>query len=670
MRETAMPRMGRSVEPLPSVPGYEAPAGSAAPEAIAKRDAAVALAILLLACVLRLSASVALVDGRWIVGTCGEPFLQQVEPIVSSGNPLRMTVFWYPPVPAYIAGAAVGAWKLAAGAVDVGVGCRLVTAAVSVATVAMVYLLGRFWSVRHGLVAMALYAVTMIAVVVQSNVQVYSTFFVSVALYAMLRADRQVSSTWMLVAGVALGLAVASKYTPLLFIGILFIPFVRRRLARVPRMEAGGLSLGMSSPGALAHAWTTMLAAVAVVCGISLWAGLRFRPVAYDVLRRLYERRPHDNPFEFHRVWIDRFYGAALAGAAIVAVVCVVALVIPWSKRVSPWLWARSVYATNREWIVPVLAFAATLAVTIALPASLNPGDYVRYLVALLKMHATGDYGMFPAGRPAPSYLAAYIPENVGLPLFVAGLAGLVYAAIRRDIRVAMVVAAVLPACMIAELSRVKVNRYVLELMPVWSLVAAVALTDMTRAGHRAVRMTAAALVVAVVTYSAVYSAGWARFVNPGGDVQHQAAEWVNRSVPGGTSLGVESALVVNGSPELLPDRGSLSRYSLVDYADEPEYVLLPEGVYAIVRQYIELTGSGYAYTTADWGLTQPTAKDLAVLSRIVREDGYALVKQFAKRPTILGVDVGSASLTGPTWMLEHNRAAGIRIYRRSASRS
>jgi len=631
-----------------------------------KAHVVVFAAILLLACALRLSATVGRVDGRWVIGSCDDPFLQQVEPIVRSGNPLQITVFWYPPVPAYLASAGVTILNSVGGPVDSGTGCRVVTLSFSLATVGLVYALGRLWGPRHALIAMALISVTMVAVVVQTNVQVYATFFVTLALYLMVRANESRHSAPLVLSGIALALAVASKYTPVLFAGMLFAPFFHRRLMRGSPMEAPELVQERTTDGAMKRIWPIGLFVVMVIGAVVLWCGIARLSTINDVLRQIYYRTPHENPFEVHRPWIDSLYTLALVVVGVLVAVCGIALVVPWTRRTSPWAWIRSFHERNRLWVLPSLAFAVTLGGAIVVPAALNLGDFARYFVGLLKMHSMGDYGMFPAGRSAPSYLAAYIPENMGLPIFVAGLFGLLYAGIRRDMRMAIIVASALPAYVAAEFARVKVNRYVLELMPVWILLASAWLADLTYARRPLWRRVAAISVAVIVCYSTVYSLAWARFASPAGDVRDDVASWVKTSIPAGASLGVTSGVILNGSPELLPDRRSLAGYTLLDYADKPDYVLLPNGVYAVVHQYLELTSKGYVYTAADWGLTRPSTKDLAAISSIVREDGYTLIKEFVKRPHVFGIDVPSASLTGRTWMVEHSAAAGIRIYRRA----
>jgi len=630
-----------------------------------KTHMALVAGVFMLACVLRLSATVVLQDGQWLVYACDEPFMQQVAPVVRSGNPLDMDVFWYPPVPAYIVSAAVIAWSAVVGPTDPGIGCRVVTLLFSLGMVGLSYALGRLWDARHALIAMALMSVTMIAVVVQFNVQVYSAFFVTLAMYLMLRADQLGYRIPLILTGVALGLAVASKYTPVFFAGTLLIPFLHRRLAPGFALAAEEPMQDRQSTSAMDRIWPTGLLLLIALGAFVVWYATARRSSVYAILRDIYDASPHANPFEYHRFWIDRLYALALVPVGGLVAACAVALAVPWARGMSPWKSVRSFYERNRLWILPTFAFAVTVTGALIVPAALNLGDFARYFVGLLKMHSTGDSGMFPAGRSAPSYFAAYIPENTGLLIFVAGIIGLISAAIRRDVRILIVVASVFPAYVVAEFARVKVNRYVLDLMPVWILLSATWLADLASARRRIWRLAGMVILVVIICYSTVYSLAWARWLTTG-DVRDDVASWVNASIPAGTSLGVTSGLILNGSPELLPDQRSLAGYALVDYADNPDYVLLPNGVYAVVEQYLDLTNKGYVYTAADWGVTRALGNDLAVLSRIVREDGYVLVKTFVKRPHVFGIEVRSASLSGRTWMVEHNAAAGIRIYRRA----
>jgi hypothetical protein len=514
---------------------------------------------------------------------------------------------------------------------------------------------------------MAFAAVVMISVAVQSNVQVYSVFFVVLALHAILRAGSG-RIGWLILAGVWLGLAVGSKYAPLVFAGMLCAPYARARWGA--RAAPSGTE-HVPSPGETlsSRVWAGGVGIVIVLAGAGLWIGMGEREWTFALLRDLYQLRPHENPFEHHLAWIDRLYRGGLAAMALAGAIAALALAVPWCRRVSAWPWARSFCARNRLWLVPCGALFLTIGVTIGLPAVANLGDFAAQIVGIAKMQSTGDNGMFPASRPAVSYIAGYLPENMGLALFFAGLVGLVYAVITRDAGAIVLIASVVPAYIALEMSRVKVNRYALELTPVWCVLAAVWLARLSTATRRVWRLAGTAAVVGVVAYSLVYTLGWAEFASPRGDVLKETARWVNTAIPPGASLGVKSTLLVNGSPELLPDAGSLARYRLVEYRDDPEYVLLPNGVYAIMTQYLDASRAGYVYTPSDWYPSAPSREDLAALARIVRGDGYVLAKEFRKRPVVLGRETRSDSLNGRTWYVEHNVGVGIRVYRRLKER-
>src|SRR5262249_39796716 len=229
-----------------------------------------------------------------------------------------------------------------------------------------------------------------------------------------------------------------------------------------------------------------------------------------------------------------------------------------------------------------------------------------------------------------------------------------------------LLLAGALPAYAVLEWSRVKLGRYALDLVPLLSLVAALWLADLIGSSGRWWRRTGFAILAGILAYSSVYSLAWEEFFSPRASAQTRAGLWLDRTVPGGASLGVKSPLLVTGSPELLPDARFLANYRLVDYKDDPAYVLLPNSVHAIVQQYLDGVQQGYRYTAADWDVYRPSPEDLAVLARIVREEGYVLVADFRKRPEVLGFEVPSNSLTGRTWTIEHNVGSGLRVYRRS----
>lgn len=606
----------------------------------------------------------------WLARGCGEALLPQVLSNLQSHNPLHFEVFFYPPVPAILVASATRVWGTLGVGGTVAALCGTVGLFFELATVGIVYLLGRFWGRPHGLIAMALYAVAMTAVVAGGNVQVYSTFFLSLATYSILRSVREGGQRIPMMAGVWLGLGVASKYSPFFFIGLLFIPYVLRRWEMgwsADCNESDGASAKDSTLAA--RVWAGALCALVSAAAVLLWVGVAKKGFVYGLLRQVYERHTHENPFEYHLPWIDRLYRAGLTGAGLVGLVVALAVIVPWVRKESPWEWARKVFARNRLWMVPCIVLVLTVAVALGVPAALNLNDFTRHFVGIAKGRLSGDSGMFPEHRPAPSYIGAYIPEGTGLPLFFAGLIGIVYPFIKRDRRAALLIMSAIPAYLVLELQRVKVSVYALDLFPLWCLLAAIWLGDLCQRRRKAWRVAGRVLVVCIVAYSAVYSLAWAEFFGSRITPQTEAGKWLNANVPPGTSIGARSALLVTGSPGLLPDSGFLAPYRLVEYTEEPEYVLLPNGVHAVMVQYLKSLQEGYVYKDDDWGTSIPTSADLSILSRIVRQESYVLVKEFRKRPLVLGMEVRSDSLSGRTWMAEHSSSIGLKVYHRVAAR-
>jgi Dolichyl-phosphate-mannose-protein mannosyltransferase len=624
------------------------------------------VSVLALALGLRLFGAIAFEGGAWQVGPCDDYSVHQISTILSTGNPLRVDVFYYPPVPAIVTATLTALWNATGVEGIVPTQCRLVSLLASLATVALVYPIGRFWGRRHGLVAMALYAVAMLPVTVQNNPpQVFATFFLTLALYFVLRAQTTGTTTALVLAGVCLGLGASSKYTPVFFAGILLMPYVLRfRSERQPGLHSDPAD-DRPAGTALARLWTAILGAALGVALAGLILGLVGRREIFGLLRQLYNQRLHENPFEYHLVSVTRLYRLALMVVGLVAAVTGTALLVPWWCHMSPWAWTKAFYARYRLWLLPAIALSATVLVGIALPAVLNPHDFARDFSYIANSRGRGDAGFFPQYRPGVSYIRGYLPESLGLPLYAAGLIGIIYCLVRRDVRALLLLGAALPTYAVLEWSRVKVSRYALDLVPLWSLVAAIWLADLLGSSGRRWRWAGFAILAGILVYSSVYSLAWAEFFSPRANAQTRAGLWLDRTVPAGASLGVKSPLLVSGSPELLPDAQFLGKYRLVDYKDNPEYILLPNSVRAIVQQYLEGLQQGYRYTEADWDIYRPSPEDLAVLSRIVREEGYVLLADFRKRPEVLGFELPSNSLTGRTWMIEHHVSSGLRVYRR-----
>jgi hypothetical protein len=620
------------------------------------------LLALVVALALRISAAAEIRDGHLAFLGCEEPFTWQLQSVVESGNPLRHRVFFYPPVPAMITGVGTMAWWKIGGAGSLGSLCRMFGLGVSLATVAVVYMVGRLWGPRQGAIAALLYAVTMIAAIVQVNVQAYSTLFLWLALYAALRASASGGTLALTLAGVFLGLAIASKYSPVLFAGV----FVAVQVVLARRGVASRSPATSDATAAfLGRLWAGLAALAVVFAVVVLWFGLVEREATFALFRRLYDRGAHANSFDYHLPWIDRMFRLGLVATGAVGAGSMLALTLPVLARSSPFTWATWLCARCRALMIPAAAMGATLVVFLALPVAVNLKDYLSHLAFLTKSHAAGDHGMFPAVHPAVSYIAGFLPENLGVPIFVAGLFGLAYALVRRDVNFLILMAAALPAYVALELTRVKVNRFALELTPLLCLGAALWLGDLTLARRRVVRMAGVAVTAAVVVYSSLYSLAWAEFTSPRSNPQAAAGAWIQAHVPPGASLGMRSRLLIDGSPELVPDVSMLDAYRITDYTEEPAYAVIPVSVCAIVELWDDERARGHHYTPNDWYPSTPGDAELDALARILRGNGYVLEREFANRVAVAHIEVPSNSLGGRTWFAEHNAASGVRIYRR-----
>ena len=122
------------------------------------------------------------------------------------------------------------------------------------------------------------------------------------------------------------------------------------------------------------------------------------------------------------------------------------------------------------------------------------------------------------------------------------------------------------------------------------------------------------------------------------------------------------------GSPNFLPEPATLRGFKITPYTDYPEYILLPKLIYALVRQYDELSQSGYMYRPEDWSpQLPPTSAEAAVLLDIIHQRQYQLVQEFENTPFVPGLKFPSQALGGQTWFLEHTGSYGIQIYKKRA---
>lgn len=628
--------------------------------------------ILLVAVLLRLGLVADLSHGSIkFAGTCGQLF-DEVKPLVDAKNPLHFEVFFYPPVPALIVGStAIIAEAFFKDAFDLGRYCLFLNVGFSVATVALVYLIGKEWGPNVGLVAASFYAVTMIAVHSCNNVQVYPTFFAMFAIYFFYRALRKPSTVNLTAMGVLLGLGVASKYFPvMLFILLFLVHFVLRRDSPYGRMEGLLRREQRQTSGSIASlAWSGMLYGVVLTMLVLLYVGTFHKESLMAVFKAIYEDHQHDHPFEYHLSTITRFYNAGLIAIGCVSVIAGLGIFLPTLAKLSPWEWFQRFHQRNRFWLIPSSSMIGTVIITLGIPAALNLNNYLRYTTWIAKSYTSSDSGMFPQGSPAPSYLLAFFPENLGIPLFILGCLGIMYCVYTRDEKATLLMIASLPLYIMLELSSVKVNRFALDIMPLFCLFGAILIVRIAELKSSAMsRAISCATFLIVFMYSASYSLAWVNFERNKGNALVETTGWVNTHVKPGSTIGMRANFWILGSENLLPDPEKLARYPIASMSNYPDYILLPKLVYQITKQYVELTQAGYSFKPEDWSpQLPPSPEEKMVFIDLIHQKHYQLVAEFEKTPGILGVTFPSQTLTGRTWFLEHEGPYGIQIYKKRA---
>ena len=602
---------------------------------------------------------------------CNYPFVDEIRPLVESKNLLHFEVFFYPPVaPMVVALFYLPVSLMAPGVIDLGRFCSVLTITVDVGTLLLLYFVGREWGVRVGLVAAAFYAVTMVAVVSTGNVQIYSTFFVMLAFYYLLRSLREPSRMNLVLMGGFLGLAVATKYFPaFLFLMLFAVHFEARQRGISTGQDNTVLPEHMQAGRSrFAHlVWHGALLGILLLTAVTIYVGLFHREWVMDLFRAIYDRHSHEHAFEYHVPVINRLFNLGLISAACLGVLAGVVWVLPYAKGILPVEWARDNFRRNQLWLFPCMSMVGSVIVALGIPAVLNLNNYVKYAVFTGKAYASTDGGMFPAARPAPSYFLSFFPESLGRFLFVLACLGLIYCLLVRERRALLIMAVGLPLYIMLELSSVKVNRYALDLMPLFCLFAGLFLVRLWDGKPKVpARALSLAVFLIVMSYSAIYSLAWANFYRADHDIRVETTEWLKSHVPPGSRLGTKSSVIVSWATQLLPETSLLSDYELTEYTSRPEYILLPKLVYSVVSQYSELAREGITYTDHDWfPYPAPDQKDVIMLVGLVAQTEYNLIREFEKGPSFLGLSFSDQNFGRQTWFIQHTGPYAIQIYRR-----
>lgn len=412
---------------------------------------------------------------------------------------------------------------------------------------------------------------------------------------------------------------------------------------------------------------TILIVAIAICC-----VGVFYKEMVFAAFKLLYDAYPHDHPFEYHLSTLNRVYQIGLLGVGLFTSLVALGIYVPHRQGVSAWTWLHQFSRHHQLWLIPLIAMLLTLIIAIGIPVILNLNNYLKYTSWIAKSYGSADGGFFPVGNPAPSYLLSYFPESLGIPLFVLSCLGIAYCIFARDRRALLLIVIALPLYTVLELSSVKVNRFAMDLMPLLCLFAAIVIAQFCKSGHAIfIRTTSVLVFICVLSYSTLYSLAWANLQSSLRSVPLETVDWINGHVSPGSRLGMKADLWLAGSPGLLPDPATLTKFQLAEYTKYPDFIIMPKTLYEIMRQYADLTRSGYNYRAEDWSpFPPPMPNEVAVLMNVVDEDQYELVKEIERRPSIFGITFGSQSLSGRTWLLEHTGSYGMRLYRKRVSQT
>lgn len=624
--------------------------------------------IILVALVLRLYPHAQFgTDGITFVGTCGQ-MIDEVKPLVNSGNILNFENFYYPTVgPLIVASTALVVKAAFPQAFDVSLYCLFVTIAFSVGTLLVLYLIARRWGEFVGQVSTAFFAVTMIAVDCSDTVQVYETFFAMLAVYFFLQSLDHPTFANLTLMGAFLGLSIASKYFSATLIPMFVVAHVLLMRSRASLQAEGDHRHWWSIQGIGNSGWKVITYGALATAALALYGATIHKNIALDFVKGIYNAHEHEHPFEFHLDAVNRYYALVILALVSSAAAITAIISIPFAKGMDQWEWFKAFCWSNRFWLTPSFAMAVILLVVMGVPVALNLNNFAAYSSFLRKAYATGDGAIFPAGHPAPSYFVSYFPESLGFPLFVLSCAGILVTIYARDRTGIIVLGLFLPMYLMLEQSSVRVNRYALDIMPIMCLFAALALKYLSSLNRsRLFRLVPLIAFSAIFTYSVVYSIAWANFKRSVHSIPLRAEEWIHSQVQGGSEIGMRSSIWIPGSPQLILDPERLQAYKIVDYKDNPEYVVLPHLLYDVAAQLEVLTETGYKYTANDWfPQLPPPPEDIDVLVELIHEKRYSLVKTFEVFPSFAGITFTSEVFGGKTWQLEHAGPYGIRIYKR-----
>jgi hypothetical protein len=165
----------------------------------------------------------------------------------------------------------------------------------------------------------------------------------------------------------------------------------------------------------------------------------------------------------------------------------------------------------------------------------------MQHTLRIRTVDNTAQYGtQWSAYGPAWLYVVRYpLGYGVGFPLAVWMLAGVVWAAIRREKSDVVLLCWVIPYFLLVSLSPAKFMRYSAPLLPAVAILAGRFAADMLALPKRSVHLTASAVAGLALLYSLTYDAAYVSlFAKP--EPRYVATSWLAKQVQSGTAVAYE----------------------------------------------------------------------------------------------------------------------------------
>jgi hypothetical protein len=292
-----------------------------------------------------------------------------------------------------------------------------------------------------------------------------------------------------------------------------------------------------------------------------------------------------------------------------------------------------------RDWRRYALFYAAVAGVVI-----LDMGYYLwaqfdRFVDFIqtnsLWAHGRGLFGIHPSGVFPPSYSFSVLPLDMGLPIYVLGVAGLIFTIFKYRQYIPIVVIP-LPFWVFLETLNYKPARFSLHLIPFLVLLAAIPIASVWGKGRKW-RWAAASVFILVAVYSFIYSFAYIQCLDKNRDPRLKMQQWVQ-------SVGDEPVALI-GFDETNYRIGLCQYDRCITFSGQElesrdyRYLVVPEILRDVLDQWADLTKRGYRYTDNDWWPMHPPHPEiLNLLGDLEDTRQYRRIRFFENKPKFCGV--------------------------------